>query len=721
MRADYLGNDTRRGNAVLFPIALVGATVLILIGITLFFLRDGDNAGAAERETVAVRAVMSSEVESLGTQLMIYSRKLVDSPPSDPAILPARLNGPFNRLYLIDLTAGTAASNLSADDQAAIGTLAGPVNALASERRDSIRGTLASNSERNVPLRLLGQGNIVAINQAGWTGYVLPFIDNSSGHSSHNLALAAFQQLDDGFLARLARKANVARVDIEDATSASGTMTGIALATAGSAPAALVWKPERPGDALFEQIGALLIAFSTLFVALIVFHAKRVMRELVDRAAEAKMAAGQDLLTGLPNRLRFHQMLDNEVGRIGRTSTSRGLALLYLDLDRFKEVNDTYGHAAGDALIVQVCERINSLLRNGATLARLGGDEFAVLQCEVSGPSDVATLARRILEVLADPINIGSSQIFTSMSIGIALCPHDAATPLELTRLADLALYRAKNDGRNRFCFFENRMGEALRMRRTVEDDLRLAIDQNQLIMHYQPVMDIDGKTMVGVEALVRWQHPVQGMIPPGDFITLAEECGLILELGTWVLRRALYDVRGWPGLRVAVNVSAIQFRQKDFVGIVQKLLDETGVEPTSLELELTESVLLADADQAEDAMMDLRAMGVRLALDDFGTGYSSLIYLRRFAFDKIKIDRSFLESMEATGESSIIVHSIVHLGRALGLTVTAEGVETRDQHMFLQALGCHELQGYLFSQGVEAAAIDAMLAAEPEAERSVA
>jgi EAL domain-containing protein (putative c-di-GMP-specific phosphodiesterase class I) len=253
-------------------------------------------------------------------------------------------------------------------------------------------------------------------------------------------------------------------------------------------------------------------------------------------------------------------------------------------------------------------------------------------------------------------------------------------------------------------------MDETIRMRKTVEDDLRRAITENELVLEYQPLFSSDGEKIVGLEALVRWPHPTKGLISPSEFIAIAEERGLIMPLGEWVLRRACEDCKRWPDIRIAVNVSPIQFRHRNYVETVVRVLEETNFDPTRLELELTEGVVVEDADAAEDAMMELRALGVHLALDDFGTGYSSLIYLRRFAFDKIKIDRSFLESMEATGESAILVHSIVHLGRALGLTVTAEGVETKEQHRFLQALGCHQLQGFLFSKPVPRAEIDRML-----------
>jgi EAL domain-containing protein (putative c-di-GMP-specific phosphodiesterase class I) len=288
--------------------------------------------------------------------------------------------------------------------------------------------------------------------------------------------------------------------------------------------------------------------------------------------------------------------------------------------------------------------------------------------------------------------------------------PRDGKDREMLLKLADTALYQSKNNGRNRFAFFETQMNRSLQLKRMVEDDLRRAIENDELTLHYQPQVSVDGSTIVGVEALVRWPHPVHGMIPPSDFIAIAEERGLIVPLSEWVLRRACTEARRWSGVRLAVNVSPIQFRHKDFVANVIRIIEETDFDPAQLELELTEGVLIEDADAAETAMMDIRAHGVGLALDDFGTGYSSLIYLRRFAFDKIKIDRSFLEYMEATGESAILVHSMAHLGRALGLRVCAEGVETAEQHRFLQAIGCHELQGFLFSKAVPANEIDRLL-----------
>jgi diguanylate cyclase (GGDEF)-like protein len=514
--------------------------------------------------------------------------------------------------------------------------------------------------------------------------------------------LVGVASMDGDLLSRLMRRAGVGPLDLLLPEKEGASRAEMALADVeGHRIGALAWTPAQPGNERALWFAAMLVFFAAIFAALVVYHSRRVARVLAESEARAQQMAGQDLLSGLPNRALFNQYLDAEIGRTARTGSA--FALFYLDLDRFKEINDSFGHEAGDRLIQGATQRVGAVLRGGDRLARLGGDEFAILQTEVHSPRDCEKLAKRILHEVAQPFDLGEQKVFAGISIGIALHPHDAKDSQGLMRRADLALYRAKNEGRNRFCFFEQRMGEELRMRKTVEDELRTAIDRDEMMAQYQPILSADGEKVVGVEALVRWSHPVHGLIAPERFVGLAEDSGLILPLGEWMLRRACTDARRWPNLYVAVNVSPIQFRHKNFPAAVERILKETGMDPSRLELELTEGVIVKDADQAENAIIELRARGVRLALDDFGIGYSSLIYLRRFAFDKIKIDKSFLQSMEMTGESAIILHSIVHLGRALGLTVTAEGIENEDQQRFLQALGCHELQGFLFSQPLDA------------------
>lgn len=486
----------------------------------------------------------------------------------------------------------------------------------------------------------------------------------------------------------------------------------------GKTRMSIVWTPSREAMETFADlamqglVGCVLVAFIAIFL----FHRMRKTTEaLLKREAQATHEARHDALSGLPNRAVFCEIVTQQLEELEKNG--RKMAILLLDLDKFKDVNDTYGHAAGDQMIIEFGQRVRSLLRHTDIIARLGGDEFAVMLTSINTHHEANQLAQAIVEVANKPFMLEGASVRVGVSIGGAFAPDNGNELAVVLRAADTALYRAKGEGRNRFSFYEYRMTEAERIRKLVDDELRSAIEREEFTLLYQPQVFADTGRIASVEALVRWHHPIHGVISPATFIPVAEERGLIVPLGEWVMKRACRDASRWPGLRVGVNVSAIQFRQKSFVESVERVLAESHIEPARLELELTEGVLVEHADQAEDAMIDLRSLGVKLALDDFGTGYSSLIYLRRFAFDKIKIDKSFLDSMEDTGESAILVHSVVHLGRALGLEVTAEGVETQEQRRFLQSVGCHYLQGYLFSKPITAEAIDQMLLAERAAD----
>jgi len=703
-----------RGERSMFAVGIVVCLTLFGLAAALFVSRDRANQRQADKESAAVSAALDSARGAFLEETRLQAERL-----PEPLVLarktapgPIRLSSPLEA-YVVDLARDFANPASAEVDRAALLQAAAP---LAHEAPSSglLRGALpdrAASTSWAAP-----RSSIVFPDGQATYLSLIPYL----GANGADLAILAARRIDAASLAALARVADTQRLEIAPATEAPANEAMAPLATAPDGQTfVLAWRPQRPGETLVESMAWLLISFALFFAAFTVAHARRVTEEAAGDEAETFESIGQDPLTGLPNRALFVRLLDSEIDRVKRTVNEHGAAVLYLDCDRFQEINDSCGREVGDKLIVALAHRIGNLLRASGRLARFEGDDFAIIQTDVVGPRDAEMLARRIVDVVAEPFDIDDRKIYVGLSIGIALCPHDADTTEELMRRADVALYRAKNEGRNRYCFFEQKLGDQLRMRKVVEDDLRTAIETGALVLQYQPIMDISGTRMVGVESLVRWPHPVHGLISPANFIALAEECGLILPLGDWVLRRALADMRLWPGLKVAVNVSAVQFRQKDFGDKIEKLLAETGIGPERLELELTESVLLSDADAAEDAMINLRAMGIRLALDDFGTGYSSLIYLRRFAFDKIKIDKSFLDSLETAGEGAIIVHSIVHLGRALGLTVTAEGVESADQHRFLQALGCHELQGYLFSKPVSAADITRRLRAQEAGEKS--
>lgn len=384
-----------------------------------------------------------------------------------------------------------------------------------------------------------------------------------------------------------------------------------------------------------------------------------------------------------------------------RARRSRGsdAAVLYLDLDGFKAVNDTLGHPIGDELLRAVAARLRECTRETDLIARLGGDEFAIVQVDAQQPRDATTLSERLVEVLQRPFDVEGHHVAIGTSIGIAL--GDAtATPDGLLRNADIALYRAKTSGRGTWRFFEPEMDVEMQARRTLEADLRQAFAEAQFELFYQPLIDARTEGLTGFEALLRWNHPTRGMVSPAEFIPLAEEIGLIRSLGAWVLTKACADAMGWPAhVKVAVNLSPVQFLRGNLVREVEQALAASGLAPGRLELEITESVLLQDNDTTMGILLRLRGMGVRIAMDDFGTGYSSLSYLRRFPFDKIKIDQSFVRNSGAEKGSVGIIRAVVGLGQALDMEVLAEGVETAEQLRMLQQEGCDELQGYLFSK----------------------
>ncbi|MGN6570983.1 MAG: bifunctional diguanylate cyclase/phosphodiesterase [Pseudolabrys sp.] len=410
--------------------------------------------------------------------------------------------------------------------------------------------------------------------------------------------------------------------------------------------------------------------------------------------------AHHDALTGLANRVLFREQLEQSLKRI-RNQGGR-LALLYLDLDRFKGINDTLGHPVGDELLKEVAKRLRECIGESDFVARLGGDEFAIVRDGFDAPDDITALVTRILETMKAPYDIGGHHLVTEATIGVALAPDDAADPDELLKNADLAMYRAKSDGRGTYRFFESSMDARMKSRRALEFDLREAIMCGGFELHYQPLVSFADGRVTGCEALLRWQHRTRGLIPPSEFIPIAEETGLIAPLGEWVLRTACIEGARWPeDIKVAVNVSPVQFNNAGLVQAVVGALGASGLAPHRLELEITEAVLIRDDAAALGILHQLRSLGVRIALDDFGTGYSSLSYLQRFPFDKIKIDRSFVMAIGDSDYSRNIVQAIVDIATTRQITTTAEGVETEEQSQALRGLGCTEMQGYLFSPPV--------------------
>ena len=426
--------------------------------------------------------------------------------------------------------------------------------------------------------------------------------------------------------------------------------------------------------------------------------------------AEAQIThmAKHDALTGLPNRVLFHQEMERALTRVNRDDP---FAVFCLDLDRFKSVNDTLGHPVGDALLIEVARRLKSCIREGDMVARLGGDEFAILQRDNRGLTDAPDLAERVILELSVPCHVPGHTILIGSSVGIAFAPNDADDAVNLLKAADMALYRAKSDGGGNFRLFEPEMDEKMQGRRLLEIDLSRALVNHEFEVYYQPIVNLDGYDVTGFEALLRWNHPTHGLVSPADFIPIAEETGAIAPIGAWVLRTACADAVRWPeGIRVAVNLSPTQFKSKTLVADIVSALAASNLPAQRLEVEITETVMLQDTATTLETLNQIRDLGVRIAMDDFGTGYSSLSYLRRFPFNKIKIDQCFIRDMSEEHESMAVLRAITGLGTSLGMTTTAEGVETLDQLSRLRVEGCTEVQGYFFSKPKPVAEVGTML-----------
>ncbi len=427
-----------------------------------------------------------------------------------------------------------------------------------------------------------------------------------------------------------------------------------------------------------------------------------------------RFLAYHDALTGLPNRALFMEMLHHGVARAQRTDSA--MAVLFVDLDGFKQVNDALGHEAGDRLLGELAARLRDRIREEDTVARLGGDEFTILIEEVSGPDAVSEVARKLLAALQEPLELEGQGFSLTASIGISLFPADGGDPSTLVRHADTAMYRAKEAGRNRFQFYSEDMGERVSHRLFLVVELRKALEQEQLVLHYQPQVELSTGQVTRVEALLRWEHPQRGLVPPSEFIPVMEETGLIHEAGAWVLRTACAQTRLWSQaghgpLRVSVNLSSVQLEDPALPEQLRRAMEDSGLEPGRLECEITETTVMRNPPLSNQILQRLRALGIAIAVDDFGTGYSSLAYLKRFPVHAIKIDRAFVRDLPDDPEDAAIVAAVLALGQSLGLRVVAEGVETRAQLEFLEAGGCSAVQGFLLGRPVPAAELPALIA----------
>ncbi len=735
----------RFSTRILLPVVLVTAASIALAGFSLFWaLRQSDEVSVARQLRTAERNIQALIDELAQQQEMVAVwndtvEKLAER-PLDLEWIDANL-GPWlhrtfgqDQVYILDakdeaidatidgerVPVGRYALVRSAIQNVALGLRGDPL----SNHRDHAKQMAASpylTSGRAVRdahvTQLLGRPAAVSVMK------IVPESDAVAQERGTEPLLVSIRFLDGTFLERLSDRSLIEGLRFSQVNTPRDDEVSVPLRSDDRETIGyFIWQPELPGTKILRVVGpstAIVCALMIVVMAILVRSLRRSMSrleatvvELRASEAHAQHLAFHDVLTGLANRALFQNRFDRALVHTARGET---MALLMLDLDRFKNVNDTLGHHAGDHLIRELARRLSGLLRTGDTIARLGGDEFAILQAGIRGRSNVEALCKRIFEAVRQPFDLHGSQAYVGVSIGIALAPDAGTDPIELQRKADIALYYAKNQGRDCHRYFEASMDESVKRRATIEEELREALASGQgLKVHYQPQVAAAGRPVIGLEALVRWQHPSRGLISPDQFLPIAEETGLILQLGDIVLRRACAISRRWPDLFVAVNLSPAQFRSNALAERIVGIVRESGADPRRIELEVTEKVLLGDK-LTRDTLGQLRNAGFRIALDDFGSGHSSLSYLRRYEVDKIKIDRSFIQNLGTSfdRDSAAIVKAITMLGQTIGLTVTAKGVETEDQRRFLATTGCTELQGHLFARPMPEERIEGLIAAD--------
>lgn len=696
---------------ILVPVVLVLVLTFIAAGLTVGWATSKSNASAAAQQQQIIKTSLSQSLDEMIKQhrsLALWqplarrmARTTVDTPWLNQNV-GAWLSTMFGHQLVYILNADNQPvyrwENGVNVGPAQFAHLQKPVMAFMEKlkvpytshngHREVIDFTLIDNRPAVLAMGSLDEGN-------GQTG---PY------------TLVSVKYLDNTYLSTLSQRSLLKDLRYTDGNPVEKGANYLLTTQSGQPLGHLSWQPDKPGSRMLTVIGPAVFIVVMIITLICVVMLRRLwlsslklsqsMLQLSASEAQAQHLAFHDVLTGLPNRALVEERLTQTLGRLMRNDEQ--VALLLLDLDRFKLINDTYGHHAGDDLIIEVGHRVSALVGEHDTVGRLGGDEFVVIMDNVTSARDIQRLCEKIIEALSRPFTLLGSDTWIGVSIGVAVAPADAVDRSEMMRKADIALYEAKSQGRGQYQLFERAMDESVKTRQQIASDLRLAMQtKKDLSVCYQPLMDISGHKVVGLEALMRWNHPVHGAISPGEFIPLAEEMGLIIQIGEWVLREACRVSLAWPDLTIAVNVSPLQFRAAGFVERFKAIVRQEKTLTTRIELEITEGVLIEDEKGAQETMKKLREAGFRIALDDFGTGYSSLNYLTHFSVDKIKIDRSFTQSLGVTENSMAIIESVVKLGQAMGLTVTAEGVETQGQMNALAEAGCNQLQGFLFSQAV--------------------
>lgn len=521
--------------------------------------------------------------------------------------------------------------------------------------------------------------------------------------------LISFQQINEKVLDKIGGISGLRNLRLTETPEAHANLSTVELnSPLGKTLCYLQWQVNRPGTEMLTKVSPLLIILALAIAGLMIGvmdFTRQTTKKLASSRAEAIHTAKHDSLSGLPNRAQFNDMLSQALEKLQEPICN--IAVIYIDLDRFKEINDTLGHAAGDKVIQAVADRLQAVTPENGVIARISGDEFAMLLRDCPKQRDVEYVLTKIHDQMASPVKIGTQELFLGLSMGVALSSRDGEEPGELIRKADIALYDAKGNGRGRWSFFDPSMQEQLLAKDKMSRELRRAIDENRLHVAYQPQSDPATQRIVAVETLARWIHPDFGMISPSSFIPLAEETGLINDLGMWVLRQACRDAHRWPDLIVSVNISPTQFKHPQFVEKILQTLKEYELPPERLELEVTENVFAGQHETILTSLKQLKDLGVKVALDDFGSGYSSLSYLRKFPFDTLKIDQDFISNINQDKEAQAILTTIIDLGTALGMMTVAEGVEEREQLDFLARNGCGRIQGYYISHPLKVDDLD--------------
>lgn len=554
---------------------------------------------------------------------------------------------------------------------------------------------------------------------------IVPNLDANLLHGEPHLLMSVVK-IDEAFMGQVGGSLLIPDLALSNTASrGSGVLLEAFVADDGEPMGYLSWTPRQPGRSLLLFIlplVALGVIGAGWLTWLMINRLKRASGDLADREEQSRHQALHDALSGLPNRHHFVEQLQEQLDGLVRTRNNGRVVVAYVDLDRFKDVNDTMGHAAGDTLIMGVAQRLRKSLSREDFLSRFGGDEFAVLRC-ANSPEAAIELAERLRKAFEESFDVYGQHIKMTASIGIAMSPDHGMGPQELMRHADIALYQGKNHGRDRAMIFCAEMAAEVEQRREIEVELQAALEARELKLHYQPLVSCADGRVTGVEALLRWKHPTNGDISPGVFVPIAEEAGLMPALGAFVIDRAFEEAKAWPDLEISINLSPVQFRHVDLVYLLEELVRKHDVDPTRIVLEVTEGILMESSDRNRQILDQVRAMGFKIALDDFGTGYSSLRYLCDFRFDKIKIDRAFVTGIQERKRAMTIIQSVVTLGRGLGMEIVAEGVETEAEASVMRLVGVTELQGFFFSKAVPADEVAALQGAfqKPKAETKLA